>query len=68
MFKNGCLLVCSDRTQVVQVGKQVMEEVGMVDILVNNAGIVSGTRILDTPDDKIIKTFNVNALAHFWVS
>ena len=33
---------------------------------VNNAGIVSGTTVLDTPDNKIIKTFEVNALAHFW--
>ena len=32
----------------------------------NNAGIVSGTSLLDTPDAKIIKTFEVNALAHFW--
>ena len=32
----------------------------------NNAGIVSGTTLLDTPDSKIIKTFEVNALAHFW--
>ena len=33
---------------------------------VNNAGIVSGSTVLDTPDNKIIKTFEVNALAHFW--
>merc|ERR1712121_70754 len=37
-----------------------------VTILVNNAGIVSGSRLLDTPDQKIIKTFEVNVLAHFW--
>jgi len=40
--------------------------VGHVSILVNNAGIVSGTALLDTPDSKIIRTFDVNILAHFW--
>ena len=39
---------------------------GHVSILVNNAGIVSGTALLDTPDSKIIRTFDVNILAHFW--
>ena len=39
---------------------------GHVSILVNNDGIVSGTALLDTPDSKIIRTFDVNILAHFW--
>ena len=30
------------------------------------AGIVSGTALLDTPDAKIMRTFDVNILAHFW--
>merc|ERR1712181_175138 len=42
------------------------EEVGPVTILVNNAGIVSGNTLLDTPDNKIVKTFEVNVFAHFW--
>ena len=33
---------------------------------VNNAGIVSGTPLLETPDNKIIKTFEVNVFSHFW--
>ncbi|GBM19596.1 Epidermal retinol dehydrogenase 2, partial [Araneus ventricosus] len=45
---------------------RVKQEVGKVDILVNNAGIVTGKRLLDCPDEKIKKTFEVNALAHFW--
>ena len=44
------------------------EELGEVSILINNAGIVSGTKLLDTPDAKIIKTMEVNSLAHAWVS
>merc|ERR1711990_1423777 len=46
--------------------KETKEEVGPVTILVNNAGIVSGNTVLDTPDAKIIKTFEVNVFAHFW--
>merc|ERR1712179_101414 len=42
------------------------EEVGPVTILINNAGIVSGSSILDTPDGRITKTFEVNVFAHFW--
>lgn len=37
-------------------------------ILINNAGVVSGNLLLDTPDHLIKRTFDVNILAHFWVS
>lgn len=47
-------------------GEQVRQEVGDISILVNNAGIVSGTPLLETPDNKIIKTFEVNVFSHFW--
>lgn len=46
----------------------VKKEVGKVDILVNNAGIVTGKKFLDCPDHMIQKTFEVNAMSHFWVS
>nr|ACO14949.1 Epidermal retinal dehydrogenase 2 [Caligus clemensi] len=39
---------------------------GDVDILINNAGVVSGSSLLDTPDERIQLTFDVNILAHFW--
>ena len=48
--------------------KRVKAEVGEVSILVNNAGVVSGRKILSCSEDKIKKTFEVNLLAHFWVS
>ena len=35
--------------------------------IVNNAGIVSGSPFLDTPDERIVKTYEVNSLAHLWV-
>lgn len=61
--------VCNvaDRDVVYEVADRVRQDVGHVTILVNNAGIVSGTWFLDTPDDKITRTMDVNATAHFWV-
>ena len=46
--------------------EETKSKVGPVSILVNNAGIVSGTALLDTSDEKIIRTFDVNIMAHFW--
>ena len=34
----------------------------------NNAGMVTGKLLMDIPDKLIEKTFEVNTLAHFWVS
>lgn len=39
-----------------------------VSLLINNAGVVSGQYLLDTPDHLIQRTFDVNVLAHIWVS
>lgn len=38
-----------------------------ITMLINNAGVVSGRALLDTPDELIERSFNVNVLAHFWV-
>jgi len=56
----------SSKDDIYRTAEKTKEEVGPVTILVNNAGIVSGTAVLDTPDNKIVKTFEVNILAHFW--
>ncbi|XP_023342973.1 short-chain dehydrogenase/reductase family 16C member 6 isoform X2 [Eurytemora carolleeae] len=56
----------SNREEIYSTAEKMKKEVGSPDILVNNAGIVSGSNILDTPDSKIIKTFEVNTFAHFW--
>ncbi len=58
---------CSDRKEVYACAEQIRKDVGDVTILVNNAGIVSGKKFLDTPDEMIQKTFEVNTMAHFWV-
>jgi short-subunit dehydrogenase len=42
--------------------------IGPVTILVNNAGIVHGRQIIDTSEDEVVQTINVNAMAYFWVS
>lgn len=58
----------SDRAEVYARAEQVKREIGTVTILINNAGIVVGKRFMDLNDDKIVKTFEVNCIAHFWVS
>ena len=56
----------SSREAIYSCAEKTAKDVGPVSILVNNAGIVSGTSLLNTPDHKIMKTFEVNTLAHFW--
>ncbi|MDR2052140.1 MAG: SDR family oxidoreductase [Treponema sp.] len=58
----------SDREAVYRAAGQLEAELGPVDILINNAGVVSGSTMLDTPDEKIVDTFNVNTLALFWTA
>lgn len=59
---------CSNREDIYRVANVVKREVGDVSILINNAGIVSGKKFMDTADWMIQKTFEVNTMAHFWVS
>ena len=47
---------------------QVRDDVGDVTIVINNAGVVSGKSLLDIDDVSIQRTFDVNIIAHFWVS
>jgi len=56
----------NDRLDVQKIMDRVKTEIGDVDILVNNAGIVTGKKILECPDELMVKTMNVNTLAHFW--
>lgn len=46
---------------------QIKADVGKVTILINNAGIVTGKKLLDSPDAMMLKTMEVNVIAHFWV-
>ena len=64
----GFVCDVSDREEVYLTAEKVHEAVGKVDILVNNAGIVSGRRLMDTPDEKIEAVIGVNTLALFWAT
>jgi all-trans-retinol dehydrogenase (NAD+) len=61
-------MVCdvSDRDAVYRQAAALTAAYGPVDVLINNAGIVSGKTFLETPDEKMLQTMNVNTLAHFW--
>lgn len=54
----------ADRTAVADAAK----EAGPVDVLINNAGIVTGADLLDTTDEAIVRTFDVNTLALYWTT
>lgn len=58
----------AERSIVYDVADRVRRDVGHVTILVNNAGIVGGSWFMDTSDEKLAKTVDVNTTAHFWVS
>ncbi|KAL3272787.1 hypothetical protein HHI36_014247 [Cryptolaemus montrouzieri] len=56
----------SKNDDVYRVAEITKKQVGDVDILINNAGVLSGKLLMDTPDELIKRTFDVNILAHFW--
>ncbi|CAG2169248.1 unnamed protein product [Oppiella nova] len=56
----------TDRHLVYETAAKVKRDVSAVDILVNNAGVVNGKNLMDIPDEKIVQTFQVNAISHFW--
>jgi all-trans-retinol dehydrogenase (NAD+) len=58
----------SDPEAVRAAAERVRSEVGDPDVVVNNAGVVSGGKLLDIPDEKIRRTFEVNVLALYWVT
>lgn len=57
----------TNRKMVYAVAKKIKDDIGDVDILVNNAGTVCGKSFIDLPDEKILKTMDVNAISHFWL-
>ncbi|HXX90808.1 MAG TPA: SDR family oxidoreductase [Acidimicrobiales bacterium] len=65
---SGYVCDVGDRDAVYEAAARVRSEVGDPDVVVNNAGVVSGARLLDLPDEQIRRTFEVNVLAHYWVT
>ena len=46
-----------------------MKEIfGSATILINNAGIVYGDSLLESKEEDLMKTIEVNTLSHCWVS
>jgi all-trans-retinol dehydrogenase (NAD+) len=66
LFIKGMVCDVSDREAVYRQAAVVKKEYGPVDVLINNAGIVSGKTFLETPDEKMLQTMNINTIAHFW--
>lgn len=58
----------TNRSAVYATAERIKQEIGTVTMVINNAGIVIGRRFLELQDEQVIKTFDVNVLAHFWVS
>ncbi|XP_040273988.1 17-beta-hydroxysteroid dehydrogenase 13-like [Bufo bufo] len=59
---------CSKKNEIYAAAEKVKTTIGDVDILINNAGVVFGVKFLDLQDHQIEKTFEVNILAHFWIT
>lgn len=65
---HGYVCDVRDAAAVAATAERVRGDVGDPEVLVNNAGVVSGARLLEIPEDKIRRTFEVNVLALFWVT
>ncbi|XP_046572927.1 short-chain dehydrogenase/reductase 3-like [Haliotis rubra] len=61
-------MICdvSNKENIYDCAKQIKDTIGDVTILVNNAGVVYGNQILTSSDDDVVKTLQVNVIAHFW--
>jgi all-trans-retinol dehydrogenase (NAD+) len=68
LFLRGMMCDISDRAMVYKQASALAANFGALDILVNNAGVVSGKTLLETPDEKIIKTMDINVLPLFWTA
>jgi all-trans-retinol dehydrogenase (NAD+) len=62
----GYALDLTDRRKVAETAALVEREVGTVDVLDNNAGIVHGADFLTCPEEKLLRTIEVNVNAVMW--
>lgn len=58
----------ANKEQVYKTADLVRKEVGEVTILINNAAIVRGTKFMDSKDEDIQKTFDVNIMSHYYTT
>jgi len=64
----GFICDVSKRAEVYERAAELVSSLGPLDILINNAGVVSGSKFLDTGDDKIERTMQVNTMSLFWTA
>jgi len=57
-----------DRERIYAAAADVQSKTGGVSVLVNNAGVVFAGPLLDTPDDKLALTLDVDLKALFWTT
>lgn len=62
-----CRVDVTNREKVLETGKKVQNEVGIISILVNNAGIMPQHQLLKHTEKEIRSIFEINVLAHFWI-
>lgn len=55
-------------SQIASAATEIRKDVGEPTILVNNAGVARGKNILDATEKDVRFTFDVNALAHYWLA
>jgi short-subunit dehydrogenase len=58
----------ADRSAIATAAAKAIEECGPIDVLINNAAVVYGKWLLDATGEEILRTFNVNAMALFWMT
>jgi len=56
----------TDREMVYEKAREFEQDYGPIDVLVNNAGIVAGGPFLETPDDKLAATIDIDLKALMW--
>ncbi|KAG8323501.1 epidermal retinol dehydrogenase 2-like [Homalodisca vitripennis] len=57
----------SSRESVLELAEKVGREVGDVTVLVNNAGIMPCHPFTSSSHEEIMRIFNINVFAHFWM-
>jgi short-subunit dehydrogenase len=62
-----CRVDVTNREKVLETGKKVLNEVGIISILINNAGIMPQHQLLKHTEKEIRSIFEINVLAHFWI-
>lgn len=60
---DGLLCDLTDGQAITDTAHTIRERHGAIDVLINNAGIVTGKPLLEAPDEAIVRTMEVNAIA-----